>query len=230
VIDIGIIGAMDEEIDNIVALMENRKEENVGFLKFCSGRLYSKKIAVVKCGIGKVFASICTEAMILKYSPRLIVNTGVGGGIGNGVSTLDTVIADKLCQHDMDTSALGDPKGLVSGINRIYFESDRRAVDILMKNAKIRNIKSHLGIVATGDKFVSDGAEALKIALDFDAVACEMEGCAVAQTAYVNKVPFVVVRAISDNANETASLSYAEFLPLAAQNSTMLTLDLIKEY
>ena len=229
-IDIGIIGAMDDEVNNIIALIENKREEIVGSLKFYTGKLYSKSVAVVKCGIGKVFASLCAEAMILKYAPKLVVNTGVAGGVGRGVLTLDTVIADKLCQHDMDTSALGDPKGLVSGINRIYFESDIRAVEIIKKNADIRNIKSHIGTIATGDRFVSGKADALKIVNDFGAIACEMEGCAVAQTAFVNNTPFVVIRAISDNADEGASLSYGEFLPKAVKNSTMLTLDLIKEY
>ena len=229
-VDIGIIGAMDDEVKIIVGLLEDAREEEISGTKFYTGKINSKNIAVAKCGVGKVFAAICAQTMILKYSPRLIVNTGVGGGIGKGISTLDVVIADRLCQHDMDTSPLGDPKGLISGINRVYFNSDQRAVRLLEMSAKKRNISLHVGVVATGDKFISSKEDAEKIRSEFSAVACEMEGGAIAHTAFVNNIPFVVIRAISDNADEGASLSYSEFLSIAVKNSSALTLDLIKEY
>lgn len=229
-VDIGIIGAMEGEVELIVSSLENTVTEEVSGIKFYKGNLHSKTVVVAKCGVGKVFSAICAEAMILKYSPKLIVNTGVGGGVGKGVSTLSVVVADKLCQHDMDTSPLGDPKGLISGINQIYFESDKRAVRIIEDSAERRNIKLHVGTVATGDKFISSSEDARKIISEFGALACEMEGAALAQVAFVNKTPFVVIRAISDNADEGASLSYGEFLPIAVKNSSSLTLDLIKEY
>ncbi len=229
-VDIGIIGALEDEVKLIVALLEDKHEEAVSGINFYTGTLYSKRVAVAKCGVGKVFAAICAESMIVKYSPRLLVNTGVGGGIKKGISTLDVVIADKLCQHDMDTSPLGDPKGLISGINKIYFETDERACEILSKNAAIRAIRAHVGTIATGDKFVGSQDDSKKIADEFGAIACEMEGGAIAQVAYVNGTAFAVVRAISDNADEGASLSYGEFLPRAVKSSSMLILDLIKEY
>lgn len=229
-IDVGIIGAMEDEVKSIVALLEEKQETKISGITFYTGKIYEKSVAVAKCGVGKVFAAICAEAMILNFSPRLIVNTGVAGGVGRGVRTLDTVIADRLCQHDMDTSPLGDPKGLISGINKIYFDTDKRACEIIKKNADARSIRSHIGTVASGDKFVSSKEDSSKIVEEFEAIACEMEGGSIAQVAFVNGTPFAVIRAISDNADEGASMFYGDFLPLAVKNSSMLTLDLIKEY
>ncbi len=228
--DIGIIGAMDIELNGLVSMLKGYSSECVGGIEFHTGVIYGKKIAIAKCGIGKVFAAITAEAMIIKYSPSLIVNTGVGGAISPGLQTGDIVVADKLLQHDMDTSAIGDPKGLVSGINKIYFDADKRAVNILLKSAEKLGLKAKCGTVATGDKFIANSAEKQRIAEEFSASVCEMEGCAIAHTAYVNDVPVAVVRAISDSADEGSSISYMEFLPMAAENSKKLTLSLIKDY
>jgi adenosylhomocysteine nucleosidase len=228
--DVGIIGAMEPEVNTLISMLEGHSSETVSGIEFHSGVLLGKGIVVAKCGIGKVFASMCAEAMILRYSPSLIVNTGVGGALASGLSTGDVVIADKLCQHDMDTSAIGDPKGLVSGINVIYFEADKRAVDILSASAESLGLNSVVGTVASGDKFIASSSDKARIVGDFSAAACEMEGCAVAQVAYVNNTPFAVVRAISDSADGEATMDYPTFLPIAARNSTKMTLSLIKEY
>ncbi len=229
-IDVGIIGAMDVEVNSLASMLENKKTESFLGLEFNTGTLLGKKIAVVKCGIGKVFAAMAASAMIARYSPRLIVNTGVGGALSSGLSPTDTVIAERLVQHDMDTSALGDAKGLVSGINKIYFEADARANEILLKSAEKLSLKARLGAVASGDKFVAEKCEKKRIVREFSADVCEMEGAAIAQVAFVNNTPFAVVRAISDSADEGSSMDYMEFLPIAAENSTKLTLALIKEY
>lgn len=229
-VDIGIIGAMAPEVEGLIGRMTSKKEECFGGLVFTSGELEGKSVVIARCGIGKVFAAICAQTMILKYAPALIVNTGVGGAIASGIGTGDVVIADSLCQHDMDTSAIGDPKGLISGINVVYFESDKRACEILLSKAKEMGLCARLGRIATGDKFIASKAEKEKISSEFEAVACEMEGCAVAQVAYVNKVPFAVVRAISDSADGEATMDYPTFLPIAAKNSTEMTLALVREY
>ena len=130
----------------------------------------------------------------------------------------------------MDTSAIGDPKGLVSGVNKIYFESDARANEILLKNAKALSLNARLATVASGDKFIAEKADKARIVNEFSADVCEMEGAAIAEVAYVNQTPFAVVRAISDSADEDSSMDYMEFLPIAAENSARLTLSLIKEY
>ena len=229
-VDIGIIGAMESEVNAIIAALEESESETVSGITFYTGKIGEKTVAVAKCGIGKVFAAICAQTMILKYAPGLLVNTGVGGALRSGITTGDIVIADSLCQHDMDTSAIGDPKGLVSGINMIYFESDKRVAEILISSAKNLGLNATLGRIASGDKFIASKEDKERIVADFSADACEMEGCAVAQTAFVNNIPFAVVRAISDSADGEATMDYPTFLPIAAKNSTNLTLALIKEW
>ena len=229
-VDIGIIGAMEPEVEAIIATLEEKKSETVSRITFYTGKIGEKTVAVAKCGIGKVFAALCAEIMILKYNPDLLVNTGVGGALASGITTGDIVIAGDLCQHDMDTSAIGDPKGLVSGINMIYFEADKRANEILLTSAKSLGLNARLGRIASGDKFIASKEDKTRIMTDFSADACEMEGCAIAQTAFVNGTPFAVVRAISDSADGEATMDYPTFLPLAARNSTNLTLALVKAW
>ncbi|MBO7195833.1 MAG: 5'-methylthioadenosine/adenosylhomocysteine nucleosidase [Clostridia bacterium] len=229
-VQIGIIGAMEPEVNAIIGALTEHAEETVSGVTIHTGIIEGKRVAVAKCGIGKVFAAICAEIMILKYSPDLLINTGVGGALASGITTGDIVIASDLCQHDMDTSAIGDPKGLVSGINMIYFESDSRANEILLNAAKSLGLNARLGRIASGDKFIASKEDKERIISDFSADACEMEGCAIAQTAFVNGVPFAVVRAISDSADGEATMDYPTFLPIAARNSTNLTLALIKAW
>lgn len=229
-VDIGIIGAMQPEVEGLVAQLASPVKECVSGIDFYTGELFGKRVCVAKCGIGKVFAAICAEIMILRYSPSLLVNTGVGGALSGELLPCDTVVATSLVQHDMDTSPIGDPKGLISGINKIYFDSDARAVDILISAAAALGLRAFPGIVATGDKFIASFADKEQIVKSFSASACEMEGCAIAQTAFVNNTPFAVIRAISDSANGESTIDYPTFLPIAVKNSTSLTLALIKEW
>lgn len=229
-VDIGVIGALGEEVSSLISELLDYKCEKISGIEFHLGRLSGKAVAIAKCGVGKVFAAICAEAMIINYSPSLIINSGVGGALAGGLSAGDIVIADKLCQHDMDTSALGDPKGLISGINMIYFDSDKKAVEILKEASKKLSCKALVGTVASGDKFIADASDKRFITENFSAAACEMEGGAIAQAAFVNNTPFVVIRAISDSADGEANMSYAEFLPIAAERSSSLTRSLIELY
>lgn len=229
-VDIGIIGAMDPELDGLIALLENHTAERVGMLLYHTGSLLGKQVVVARCGVGKVFAAMCCEAMIIKYSPRLIVNTGVGGALNHSLRPTDIVIGDRMFQHDMDTSPFGDPKGLISGINKIYFECDRRAREILIDSARALSLNAISGDIATGDCVVADNAKREYITQTFGGDACEMEGGAIAQVAYANGTPFTVVRAISDSADGEASLDYPKFLKIAAENSLKLVLELIKKY
>lgn len=229
-VDIGIIGAMEPEVCGLVSLLAEKACEQVSGITFYTGVLTGKRVAIAKCGIGKVFAALCAQTMILKYSPSLIVNTGVGGALAAGLTTGDIVIAESLCQHDMDTSAIGDPVGLVSGINKIYFDADRRAADILLSASSSLGLKARLGRIASGDKFIASAEDKSRIISSFYADACEMEGCAIAQVAFVNNTPFAVVRAISDSADGEATMDYPTFLPIAAKNSQDLTLSLIKAW
>lgn len=228
--NIGIIGAMNDEVREIISHLECETVETVSGVEFHTGNLFGKNVVIARCGVGKVFASICAEAMIIKYSPDLIINSGVGGAIDKALRPLDIVFADKLVQHDMDTSPIGDPVGLISGINKIYFETDARAREILIDAAKTLSVNYYVGTVATGDKFISGSYDKQRISSTFGAIACEMEGGAIAHTAFVNDIPFIVVRAISDSADGDASMDYPTFLPVAANISTDLTLALVEKY
>ena len=229
-IDIGIIGAMENEVRELIGRLADRTTETVSGIEFNIGEIYGKRVVIARCGVGKVFAAICAEAMIIKYDPALIVNTGVAGAVEKSLRPLDIVFADKLVQHDMDTSPLGDPVGLISGINRVYFETDRRALEVLSSSAKAQGVNYTVGTVATGDRFIAKMEDRERIATLFGAAACEMEGGAIAHTAFVNGTPFAVVRAISDSADGEANLDFPTFLPLAVKISTALTLALIEKY
>ena len=227
---IGIIGAMDAEVIGLIKKLDGHKIESVGGIQFHTGRLLNREVVIARCGVGKVFAAMCAEAMIIKYAPMLIVNTGVAGGLDPALNCADIVVAEKLCQHDMDTSALGDEKGLISGINKVYFESDPGAIDAVMLSGYELGITVKRGIVATGDKFISDSADRERIISEFGAAACEMEGGAIAHTAFVNNTPFVVIRAISDGANSDSAMDFPTFLAVAAKKSEALTLALVEKY
>jgi len=228
--DIGIIGALSDEVEAIISMLEKRKTELVSGMEFHTGRLFSKEVVVCRCGVGKVFAAIATEAMILKYSPRLVVNSGVGGALDKRLKPCDVVFADRLVQHDMDTSPLGDPKGLISGINKVYFDTDSRAREVLSSAAEKLGVNYLVGTVASGDRVIAEKKDKDTIVSLFSAVACEMEGAAVAHTAFVNNTAFAVIRAISDSADGVASMDYPTFLPIATKTSTALTLALIENY
>lgn len=229
-VDIGVIGALDEEVRGLIGMLDGYVSEFVGGIEFHTGSLLGKRVAVARCGVGKVFAAMCAEAMIVRYSPSLIINSGVGGALDRKLSTGDIVIADKLCQHDMDTSPLGDPKGLISGVNVIFMDADKRAAQILMEAGRSLSYNVMSGTVASGDRFIASAEDKRLITELFAAAACEMEGAAIAQVAFVNKTPFVVVRAISDSADGEATMDYMTFLPIAAERSAALTLELIKRY
>ena len=227
---IGIIGAMSEEVNGLISKLSEHVIESCSGMDFHRGKLFGKQVVIVKCGVGKVFAAIAAQTMIIKYSPSLIINTGVGGGLKFGIKVCDIVVGERLCQHDMDTTPIGDPKGLISGINKIYFESDKRAAEIALRAAAKNGITCHLGTIASGDQFVATSEEKSRIVSEFSAHVCEMEGAAIAQTAYIGKTPFTVIRAISDGADEGSSMDYMKFLPIAAKATTALVLALIKEY
>ncbi len=229
-VDIGIIGALDEEVSALIAKLSDRRVVKLGGVELNIGELYGRSVAIAKSGVGKVFAAMCAEAMIVETNPELLVNTGVGGALRGAFKTTDTAIAEKLVQHDMDTSAIGDPKGLISGINKIYFDADKRAVELLCAGAELLGLTAYRATVASGDKFVASVEDKEKIIEAFGADVCEMEGAAIAQVAFVNQTPFAVIRAISDSADAGATMDYLEFLPIAAKNSSALTEYLIDNY
>ncbi len=220
---IGIIGAMHIEIETIKALMENKKSETVSGVEYIKGNLHGREIVVAACGIGKVAAAMCTQTMILKYSPECIINTGVGGSLSTKLSICDIAVAESLVQHDMDTSPLGDPVGLISGINIVNIPADEKVAEVLYNGVEtLENIKAVKGVIASGDQFIASNEKKEYITGLFDAIVCEMEGASIAQVCYTNGVPFGVVRAVSDCADGSSHMDYSEFLPVAAANAAKL--------
>lgn len=215
---IGIIGAMTLEIEGLRALMSEKQEKTVSGINFVSGILEGQKVVTAVSGIGKVFAAICAEAMILEFNPDVIINTGVAGTLTDKLGIGDIAVAEKVVQHDMDTSPLGDPRGLISGINVIYINADKKCSDGLSRAAGELGLKTLYGTVASGDQFIASADKKKDIVESFNAIACEMEGAAIGHVCYVNGKPFAVLRAISDSADGNAETDYPTFAKTAAEN------------
>ena len=224
---IGIIGAMKIEVDELKANIKEPIKEVISGIEYCAGNLYGKEVVVAACGIGKVNAAVCTQTMILKYKIDMIINTGIAGGMSPKINIGDIVIGSALVQHDVDTSPLGDPVGFISGINRVEIPCTDSLIKKLENAAgRIKGIKMHKGIIATGDQFIGEKEKLYKIVDRFGAIACEMEGASIGHVCYINKVDFAVVRAISDNADSESSMDYTEFQHIAAKNS----IEMIKNF
>lgn len=222
---IGIIGAMEEEITALKSKMNLDRVAEIKSLKFYIGKLHNKDIVVVKCGIGKVNAALCTQIMADNFELECVINIGVAGGLQNKMCIGDIVISKYAVQHDFDTSALGDKIGYISrmGMEDPFFKADKRLIQIAQDAGKsIPDINIYIGTVASGDQFISSKAAKEKIKDNFDAHCAEMEGAAIAHTCYINNLPFVIIRAISDNADESAGMSFDEFTDLAAKNSSIM--------
>lgn len=225
---IGIIAAMNVEMESLRSHIENPVTETVGGVTYVSGRLEGQEVVTAVCGVGKVFAALCAQAMILRYRPECIINTGVAGTLTDRLSVGDIAVSTGVVQHDMDTSPIGDPLGLISGINKVVLPADEALAKKLTACASALGIKTLPGIVASGDQFVASAARKAFIVGQFDAIACEMEGAAVGQACYVNGVPFCVLRAISDSADGSSHMDYPAFTRLAAEQSVRLLLAFLR--
>ena len=227
---IAIIGAMQIETEALSGMLENKTTERISGRDYHIGKLHGKDVVICTCGIGKVFAAICAEAMILNYKPSLLINTGVAGALDSSLDVTDVVVSSSVVQHDMDTSPLGDPVGLISGINRVYFDADKHSADKLAEITEAMGIHTVRGTVASGDQFISGIEAKARILSSFpNAACCEMEGGAIGHVAYVNDTPFVVLRAISDKADGTGNMDYMQFCDIAAKNSVKVVSEFIRQ-
>ena len=226
---LGLIGAMEVEVTSLASSMKNRRDEEVGGFLFMLGEIEGVECVLVRCGIGKVAAAVATQTMILKYAPDLIVNTGVAGALSSLLRPGDIVVSQNAVQYDMDTSPLGDPVGLVSGINVIHFPADKNAVELISKAADSLGINNVKGTIASGDQFIASKEKKAYITENFGAIACEMEGAAIGHVCYVNDTPFAVIRAISDSADDSSHMDYGEFLKIAAERSFNVVTSFVKE-
>lgn len=226
---IGIIAAMQIEIDGIKEKLTDNYTLTESGIDFECGYIGDRRVVCAKCGVGKVFAALCAQTMCMRFDLSCIINTGVAGGLAEGLSVLDVVVAKDVVQHDMDTSPLGDPAGLLSGINIVNIPCDEKVSENLAKCVEAEGIKCLRGTVATGDQFVSTEEKRSYIKETFGAAACEMEGGAIGQVCYVNGIPFGIIRAISDGGDEGANLDYPTFAKMAAENSVKAVLRFVNE-
>ncbi len=215
---IGIIGAMDVEVNKFKEQMIGVSVETVSGIEFVCGTLWGNPTVVAVSGIGKVNAAICTQTMILKFAPRFIINSGVAGGLDPSLNICDTVIASAVIQHDMDTSPLGDPVGYISGLDVVDIPTDTGLSEKLLTAALECDIHSITGKIVSGDQFINSSEKKTYFIDTFGASACEMEAAAIGHVCYKNEVPFAILRSISDGADDESDMAYPEFVVAAANN------------
>jgi adenosylhomocysteine nucleosidase len=226
---IGIIGAMDEELELLLKEMNILRKECKANREFNFGEIFSKEVVIVRCGIGKVNAAICTQILIDDFSVEKVINVGIAGGIGKDVLPGDIVIGENLVQHDMDTSAFGYKIGQVPGIDTYDFKCDDTLIELAKKACESFEVNNYFqGRIVSGDQFIANIDKINWLNENFNALACEMEGASIAQVCCLNKVPFVVIRSISDNANNGAHMDYEKFMPIAIKNSTYIIENMLK--
>ncbi len=226
---IGIIGAMDAEVQLLTEKMEGIREEQVGFARFYLGTLMGKPCVVGRCGVGKVHAAACAQSMILKYQPEVVVNIGVAGALRDELKIGDIMVARAAVQHDMDTTPVGDPLGLISGINLVYIPTDEQVTEKLIRAAERLGYQPMLANAATGDQFVATLEKKYDIANTFGAGSCDMEGAAIAQVCYEMQVPFGEYRGISDETHDTGR-EYFLNMQDAARSSARLICEFVKNW
>ena len=229
---LGIIGAMDVEVDSLKNEMENSHIKTVAGMDFYEGNINNKNVVVVKCGIGKVNAAMCTQILADVFNVDAVINTCVAGSLNNDIDICDIVVSTVAQEHDMDVTPLGYDKGIIPDMEASVFEADanlRRLAKDSAKNAGL-DVKVFEGKVVSGDQFIGTH-EAKKVLRDtFNADCAEMEGASIAHAAYLNGIPFLVIRAISDKADGGAEMDYPTFEKKAAENSIKLLKEIIKAY
>ena len=216
---IGIIGAMASEVDGLKAKMSDVTTENISGVDFSSGIIGKAEVVVAQAGVGKVNASVTAQTMILKYGVSSVINIGVAGGIEESLKIGYIVVADRVVEHDMDTTAVGDAPGFITGIDRVYMDCDKVISDLIYECAKESGIHTIRGTIASGDIFVAEDSVRNKISSLFNAAAAEMEGAAIGHVCTMNNVKFAVLRAMSDCANDDSHVDFPTFAAAAAEKS-----------
>ena len=228
---IGIIGAMEVEVAILKEKMEDVRIIKKASMDFYEGILAGKKVVVVRSGIGKVNAGICAQILADVFSVDAIINTGIAGSLNKNINIGDIVLSTDVVQHDMDATGFGYRKGQIPQMPVFFFNADDNLRRLAAEVCKEVNpdIQVFEGRIASGDQFIASQDVKDRIVANFDAWAVEMEGAAIAHAAYLNNVPFLVIRAISDKADGSAHMDYPTFEAQAAQHSLKLTLRILKD-
>lgn len=227
---IGIIVAMEEKLEAVLNIMNNIEQKEIYGISVQIGKIEQKEIAVVKSGVGKVNAARVTQILIDKLNVKSIINLGSAGALSPLLNIGDIVIGEKLIQHDFDITAFDHDKGYITGVGD-YIYSDIELIEKFKKaanNLKEKDYKIKTGIIATGDIFCTDIEMKNKIYSKFDADCVEMEGAAIAQVCYLDNIPFIVIRSISDSPNGNNEIDFDKFVELASKRCANILREFLK--
>lgn len=208
----GIIGAMEAEVQSLCDSLEGRTQIEEGGYVFNKGKLFNKDVVVVKSGIGKVNSALCTQLLILKFGVNQVINTGIAGATGGNLGIFDFVVSSKALYHDFDTTAFGYKPGQVPGMDPEFIADEKLSDSVIKAFSQMDFSKEHKivkGLVASGDQFISAGEHKDYIKKTFNPLCVEMEGASIAHACTINKVPFVIVRCMSDMADESVKSTYS---------------------
>ena len=227
---LGIIGAMQVEVEILLAAMENKEEREIAGSVFYEGTLENLPCVVVQCGVGKVNAAMCAQILCSCYGVTHLVNTGIAGSLCADLDIGDLLVSSDAMYHDFDCVNFGYPMGQVPGMDVLTFPADETMIGYAYAAAESVNPgHTKKGRIATGDQFVAEKALKERIIANTQGLCTEMEGAAIAQTAYRNKVPFVILRAISDKADNSATMDYPTFERIAAHRCAEVTMKLAQQ-
>lgn len=225
---IGIIGAMDEEVSILKAKLNNMDTTVIAGCEFYQGELNGKQVILTKSGIGKVAAAVATTLLLERFNPDSIINTGSAGGYDTTLEVGDIVISTEVRFHDVDLTVFGYEIGQMAQLPAA-FPADKNLIATAQKAAETMvHLKTIQGLICTGDIFMADPEKAEIARNNFPTmVACEMEAAAIAQVCYQFKVPFVIIRSLSDIAGKKSELSFEQYLPIAAKNASILVEEMV---
>ena len=228
----GIIGAMDEEVAQLKEEAKITKTTEVAGMEFCEGKIGNNKVVIVKCGMGKVNAGVCANTLINDFGCTKIINTGVAGSLDNEIDIGDIVVSVDAVQHDFDVEAIGFEKGEIpyTGLYAFPADEELRAEAVKAIQETAPDIHAFEGRVCSGDQFISTKEQKDTITSNFGGMCCEMEGAAIAQVCYLNNTPFVILRAISDKEDGSASMQYETFKGKAAEDCAHIVEYMVGEY
>jgi len=226
---LGIIGAMEEEVETLLGIMEEKSARERAGSTFYEGILEGLPVVVVQCGVGKVNAALCAQILCDCYGVTHLVNTGIAGSLCADLDIGDLVVSRDAMYHDFDCGPFGYPQGQVPGMDTVAFPADEKMLKLAYEAAEaVHSGHTKIGRVASGDQFVAEKALKEKIIAVTGGLCTEMEGAAIAQTAYRNRLPFVIIRAISDKADDSAEMDYPTFERIAAHRCAQVTQYLAK--
>lgn len=230
-VTIGIMGAMDEEIALLLQHMQDQEKMNHAGISFVTGTLHDQKIVVCKSGVGKVNAAVTTQILIDRFGVDAVWFTGVAGAIHPDLNIGDIVISSSCQQHDFDASPLGFPKGVIPYQSTSDFQADEQLVALAAQACSLQcnDNRYIIGKVLSGDQFVADYSYVTSLYATMNGACVEMEGAALAQVCHMNEVPFVVLRSISDKADGSADVNFAEFTVLASNRSFQIINEMLEK-